>query len=172
VALVLALMLGTPALAGGWAVVTLDSLPGEVRAGTAYQIGFTVRQHGVTPISTDPFEGGPLRPVLLARNTSSGDKIEQVAQQQGDIGHFVASVTFPSAGEWEWEVVPPPFEGTRFAPLTVPAAVPAAAPAELAPVAKPILVVSGAALLGLAALLALLRYGKLVPRLRRSDKPL
>jgi hypothetical protein len=168
----LALTLCTPALAGGWAVVTLDSLPDNLRAGQSYQIGFMVRQHGVTPINSNPFEGGPLRPLLLAHNTTSGDTIEREAVQQGATGHFVVDVTFPSAGEWEWEITPPPFEGTRFAPLAVLAPAAAGQPAASAqPVAlaQPALIIAGLALLVLAGLLAALR----VPAgLRRGGEPL
>ena len=59
------LALAIPALAGGWAVLTLDSLPREVRAGAGIQLGFVVRQHGKTPTNTD-LNGNPLRPVLTA----------------------------------------------------------------------------------------------------------
>jgi hypothetical protein len=60
------LALAAPALAGGWAVVTLDSLPREVRAGQSFQLGFVVRQHGITPTNQD-LDGKPLKPVLTAR---------------------------------------------------------------------------------------------------------
>jgi len=48
VGLVCALILGpsAPALAGGWAVVTLDTLPAAPRAGQTLSLGFMVRQHG------------------------------------------------------------------------------------------------------------------------------
>src|SRR5438552_12328434 len=54
------LALAVPALAGGWAVLTLDSLPREVRAGTSIQLGFVVRQHGKTPTNKD-LDGNPLK---------------------------------------------------------------------------------------------------------------
>ena len=36
---------------GGWAVITVDMLPTHLVAGTPTSLGFTVRQHGVTPLS-------------------------------------------------------------------------------------------------------------------------
>ncbi len=38
------------ASAGGWAVTTLDTLPRQFNAGETYRIGYTVRQHGETPL--------------------------------------------------------------------------------------------------------------------------
>ena len=52
----LALALATPALGGGWAVTTLDNDPDPDDAGRTYSIGYTIRQHGVTPISVDRTE--------------------------------------------------------------------------------------------------------------------
>ena len=45
------------------------------------------------------------------------------------MGHFVVEVTFPTAGSWEWAIVPAPFEGTPLPALQVlPAAVQQAGP--------------------------------------------
>ena len=41
------------ALAGGWAVTTFDQLPPEFHAGQPYVLGYTIRQHGQTPIQVD-----------------------------------------------------------------------------------------------------------------------
>jgi hypothetical protein len=148
------LALAAPALAGGWAVVTLDSLPREVRAGEALQLGFMVLQHGKTPTNQD-LNGNPLKPLLTA--TKQGDKTETIraeARQQGAIGHYVVELTFPSDGNWAWQIALPTFyvqdgpngeNAATFAPLTVlpkaapapaQAAQPAAAPAP-APAAQP-----------------------------------
>ena len=163
------LALAAPALAGGWAVVTLDSLPRQVRAGQSFQLGFVVRQHGITPTNQD-LNGKPLKPVLTARKqgaaTSSrgsgtlvmiaarasvqakGEETIRVeARQEGAVGHYVADVTFPNDGVWEWQIEVPTYyvqNGTNgeggnaaiFAPLTVLTA--AAAPAQApAPAAQP-----------------------------------
>ncbi|HEY3227797.1 MAG TPA: hypothetical protein VGJ87_01180 [Roseiflexaceae bacterium] len=169
VVVVAMLALAAPALAGGWAVVTLDSLPREVRAGQSFQLGFVVRQHGVTPTNQD-LNGKPLKPVLTARKqgaaTSSRgsgtlvmiaarasvqakgeDTIRVESRQEGAVGHYVADVTFPNDGVWEWQIEVPTYyvqngangqEGNAalFAPLTVLSA--AAAPAQApAPTAQP-----------------------------------
>jgi hypothetical protein len=169
VVIVMLLALAAPALAGGWAVLTLDSLPREVRAGQSFQLGFMVRQHGETPTNKD-LNGKPLKPVLTAHKQAAAsirsggalllvaapapaaakgeETIRVEARQEGAVGHFVADVTFPSGGVWEWQIALPTYyvqnpsngqEGNAaiFAPLTVlPAAAPAQAPAA-APVAQP-----------------------------------
>jgi cytochrome c1 len=89
------LLIAVPALAGGWAVITLDELPGEVIAGQPLEIGFTVRQHGVTPM-----EG--LTPSVHARQ--SNIEVNEQAKPQGETGHYVATMTFPQAGDWDWSV--------------------------------------------------------------------
>jgi len=110
------------ALAGGWAVVTLDELPAEVRQGESLRLGFMVRQHGQTPTNA-------VKPFLEARNLETGEIVQIEARQQGPVGHFVVEVTFPSAGSWEWAIVPAPFEGTPLPALQVlPAAVQQAGP--------------------------------------------
>lgn len=109
----LALAVTAPAWAGGWAVVTLDSLPGEVRASEDVRLGFMVLQHGVTPV------GDFVSPYLLASNAETGEEVRVDARQDGPAGHFVVDVSFPSAGTWEWTITPDPFMGTQFEPLTV-----------------------------------------------------
>ena len=107
-----ALALTVPAQAGGWATVTLDRLPTDVRAGESAKLGFMVRQHGETPVNF-------VKPYLVARYRDSGDQVRANARQEGAVGHFAVEVTFPKAGAWEWEITPEPFEGTKFAPLQV-----------------------------------------------------
>ena len=175
------LALAVPALAGGWAVLTLDSLPREVRAGADIQLGFVVRQHGKTPTNTD-LNGNPLRPVLTAfkqggiagSQPSAAATIRAEARQQGPTGHYVVDLAFPSAGAWAWQISLPTYyvqespsgsDAAVLAPLTVlPAAIPAAPPTtRLAPTpdATTWLGVSSAALrwAGLSALLAALAIG-------------
>ena len=47
------LLMGGAAVAGGWAVTTLDPIAHQPVAGGSTPIGFTVRQHGATPIAID-----------------------------------------------------------------------------------------------------------------------
>src|SRR5262245_54546848 len=99
VLVILALLaLAAPALAGGWAVLTLDALPREVRAGQSFQVGFMVRQHGKTPTNND-LNGNPLKPMLTAtKQGAAAETIRAEAHQQGSTGHYVVDLTFPSDG--------------------------------------------------------------------------
>ena len=45
------LWMSSAALAGGFAVTTLDPLPQAFHAGQTYRIGYVIRQHGVTPFT-------------------------------------------------------------------------------------------------------------------------
>ncbi|MBI3168477.1 MAG: FixH family protein [Chloroflexi bacterium] len=95
-ALLLSLILVPSVFAGGWAVVTLDELPVNATAGEPLTVGFTVRQHGKTPL-------GGLSPTV----TFTLPKEEQfavTAEEDGDEGHYSATVTFPKEGEWEWSI--------------------------------------------------------------------
>jgi hypothetical protein len=193
VAILAMLALAAPTLAGGWAVVTLDSLPREVHAGERLQLGFMVRQHGKTPTNKD-LDGKPLKPVLSAikqggaatTQAKAAETISVEARPQGPTGHYVVDLAFPSAGSWAWQIALPTFyvqdspsgqNAAIFAPLTVlpaaapaPAATPATAPA---PVATTWLGLSPAALrwIGLAALLAALAVGLYAQRGIVSRRP-
>jgi cytochrome c2 len=84
-------------LAGGWAVITLDELPGPVRAGQPFAVGFIVRQHGHTPM-------GSLDPIITAQLTNSGKPLVVHAKPQGNMGHYVATLVLPKAGTWNWSI--------------------------------------------------------------------
>jgi hypothetical protein len=150
------LLLVAPVLAGGWAIITLDTLPRDVRAGQSMRVGFIIRQHGSEPVNND-WEGRALKPVLTARKQADtsdsaggalilvaahgstqakGETIRAEARQAGPKGHFVVDVVFPSEGTWAWEIAAPPFsiqgkeqgDAAVFEPLVVAPAV--AAPAQ------------------------------------------
>ena len=148
-------------LAGGWAVITLDDPPGEIHAGQPWTIGFTVLQHGQTPVHT-VFGGQPVEPTLIATNKATGERVSAVGTPAKETGHFLLEVTFPSEGEWSWTIEPVPLLGeTQFEPLTV---LPAVA---VAPVKQP--VEAGASLSPAAtaadgglALSSFLRWGALL----------
>lgn len=95
-ALTLALIAVLPVWAGGWSVVTLDELPGQITAGQPVEIGFMVLQHGKTPLDG-------LTPIITAR-LDSGKPITFAAEEEGETGHYVATLTFPQEGQWEWEI--------------------------------------------------------------------
>jgi hypothetical protein len=120
VVLLAALAVG-PVLAGGWAVITLDELPGEIHAGENVHLSFMVRQHGQTPVH---FFGGPefpLDPVISGTNVKTGETINITAViDKSEVGRFYADVVFPSEGEWSWKITPNPLAGTtEFANLIV-----------------------------------------------------
>lgn len=85
------------AVAGGWAVVTLDDLPAQVTTGQALTLGFTVRQHGKT-LRDD------LQPLLHFARADVNESFTVTAKRQGASGHYSADVSFPSAGQWNWRV--------------------------------------------------------------------
>ncbi len=134
IALLLALV--PTALAGGWALITLDDMPGEIRAGEPWTVGFTVLQHGRTPVHRldDGYGGVMIEPTLIAANSDTGERVQVTATPTSEVGHFTLQVTFPSEGAWEWTIEPAPLAGeTQFEPLTV---LPAAIVAPLAPEAR------------------------------------
>lgn len=94
--LLLSLVFAIPAFAGGWAVITLDELPAGVAAGEPLTVGFTVRQHGRTPMSG-------LEPTITAMS-SPEDRFIVYAQPDGKPGHYTAALTFPKEGDWEWSI--------------------------------------------------------------------
>ena len=137
--LILLLALVPAVLAGGWAVITLDGVPAEPRAGEPWSIGFTVLQHGQTPVHKldDGYNGALVEPTFVANNTTTGERLEAEATPGKEVGHFTLEVTFPSEGEWQWTIFPAPLAGeTQFEPLNVlpaVAAAPIAAPARVEP---------------------------------------
>jgi len=95
-ALLLTLAFAIPVFAGGWAVITLDELPTNIVAGESIIVGFTVLQHGKTPMRD-------LDPTVSVR-LSKSDAFVVHAVPEGKPGHYAATLTFPKAGEWEWSV--------------------------------------------------------------------
>lgn len=93
-ALLVALAVAVPVFAGGWAVITLDELPMDVVAGEPITVGFTVLQHGKTPM-----EG--LEPAIFA-NLNKEQEFVVNAEPDGKPGHYTATLTFPKEGEWRW----------------------------------------------------------------------
>jgi plastocyanin len=104
--------LSAPALAGGYAVVRLDEPPGDVLVATPWRFGFMVLQHDVSPNSD-------VTPVVRALHKVTGEEVTATGRQEGAVGHFVAEVTFPRAGEWKWSIEPLPYAETSFETLTV-----------------------------------------------------
>ena len=179
---VMAALLALPR--GAWAggmVVSLDSEPTNVRSGVPFKVGFKVLSlHGSGGI-----EG--LSPTVVARPTSAvrsgaavqfavlgaarveapaakGEAVVAMAQPEGERGHYVATLTLPTDGEWSWQIQPfgqsEAAGALALAPLRVAAASQSSAIFEALPGLAPAL-----ALVGVLLALALLAWMAL--RVRR-----
>jgi len=94
--LLLVLSFAVPVFAGGWAVITLDALPTGVVAGEPLTIGFTVLQHGKTPmIGLDP---------TITATLYKDEQLTFFAEPEGKPGHYTATLTFPKEGDWAWSI--------------------------------------------------------------------
>lgn len=114
--LALMLALGTTAVAGGWAVTTLDTLPPDIGAGQTYTIGWTIRQHGITPVDVDRM-GGTTE--IIATSPDGSRTVSFAGLRDGDTGHYAAKVTFPSDGTWTWKVTQGPFQAQSLGTVVV-----------------------------------------------------
>jgi hypothetical protein len=97
VGIVLALLaaLAPGALAGGWAVTTVDPIAGELTPGTSAVIGYTIRQHGRTPVD--------LADTGIEIRSADGAPTFFRGRREGPVGHYVATITVPAAGA-QWTV--------------------------------------------------------------------
>jgi hypothetical protein len=93
--LLLSFVFVVPVFAGGWAVITLDDLPTNVVTGESLTIGFTVRQHGITPMDG-------LYPTVTA--SLGGKRFVVDAEADDAPGHYTATLTFPDEGNWNWSI--------------------------------------------------------------------
>jgi hypothetical protein len=117
------LLAAPAALAGGWAVTTLDELPATLQAGQTHAVGYTIRQHGQTPLVTS--HSG-----IEIRNAATGARERFAGTADGPQGHYVAQMRFPAAGEREWTADQSPFQPQALGTITiVAAAAPQPAPA-------------------------------------------
>jgi hypothetical protein len=98
------------AVAGGWAVSSLDPLSEPLVAGRDVSVGLTILQHGITPAQLDN--------VAIVIEGSSGTE-RFVAEPEGPVGHYVAVVRFPSAGEYRWTLEPGWFAPQPLGKVTV-----------------------------------------------------
>ena len=95
-ALVVVAGFGSPASAGGWAIGSIDAVP-DAQAGHTVDVGFTILQHGVTPVDLADDVGVEL---VLADGT-----VEFFPATNAAAGRYVSEVTFPSTpGEYSWSL--------------------------------------------------------------------
>lgn len=86
-----------PAMAGGWATYTLEELPQTILAGEPLTIRYTIRQHGVKPLTVDAS-------YVVAKHLETGKTLSTRAESGTKPGEYIATLTFPVAGSWEWSV--------------------------------------------------------------------
>src|SRR5262245_43014232 len=110
VGLAVALVPSGQAGAGGFAVTTLDPLP-AITPDEPTAVGFTVRQHGVTPVALDGVR-------LVVHPEEGGRTAVFPARAEGPLGHYVADVVVP-AGTYRWEVIQGWFGSQDLGPLVV-----------------------------------------------------
>jgi hypothetical protein len=123
------LLTGAPAMAGNWAVTTLDPLPDRIEPGRAYTIGFWVLQHG-----SHPYYGGKLDPVGLKFVDGKGAATVFAGVALREPAHYAAAVIFPGPGTWQVFGVQGPFQDYQIGTLTVPGGLSARPVPEPAPV--------------------------------------
>lgn len=111
-ALLASVALVLPATAGGFAVTTFDQLPTGFRADETYRLGYTIRQHGVTPVPR-------LTTRIIAQQAVSGATEIFSGTAEGAPGHYVAEVRLPTDGVWVWRVEQGPFAPQQLGTLTV-----------------------------------------------------
>jgi mono/diheme cytochrome c family protein len=77
--------------AGGWAVITTDSLPERILAGEKFTFGYTVRQHGARLV--DGLNG-------TIEASAGSRRVSATARSDGRPGHYVATLALPEPGDW------------------------------------------------------------------------
>jgi len=77
--------------AGGWAVITVSSVPDAIMVGRPMPLEFTVRQHGMTPL-------GGLHPTVEA--VLGEGTVTFAAKPATGTGTYRATMTLPRAGQW------------------------------------------------------------------------
>ena len=120
-----AVLVPNPAGAGGWAVGTLDDASPALQAGKPTAVGYTIRQHGRTPVD---LQGTGIR----MRSRATGEVHEFSGRRSGPVGHYVADVVVPAAGEWAWELDMADFQLQPLGAVTVSGASALASPSGYA----------------------------------------
>lgn len=109
--LTLALLAAAPTAAGGgFATVGLGPPTGGIGAGDTWNAEMTILQHGVTPLVG-------ISPTLTISNGETTRRFD--AAPTGKPGVYLAKVTFPSGGEWRYEVNDGFSQTHTFAPVQV-----------------------------------------------------
>jgi hypothetical protein len=143
----LTLLVASTVLAGGWANAIADPPPDDPGGpNQPITIGFTLLQHGVTPVDWGTTE-------VILTNEATGQAATFSAQPQGARGHWVAEVSAPATGTWSYEIRHDlEIVMTGFEPIVVGHAAAGPAGSATAPLQPALLMVAGfLALLVMAA---------------------
>jgi hypothetical protein len=109
---VTALLCTAAASAGGWATVAMSSHPSNAKPGKPWGVDLTVLQHGRTPLAG-------VRPILTIRDTKTGAERDFPAKPTEKVGVYRATVVFPRAGAWDYEIDDGFSQVHTYAPVTV-----------------------------------------------------
>ena len=91
------LALPAGAHAGGWAVVQLSSTPDGLAPGTPWNVDVSVLQHGFRPLDD-------VHPTVTIISADGATRRTFTTRSTGRAGVHRASVTFPQAGRWRYEI--------------------------------------------------------------------
>jgi plastocyanin len=106
------LAFGSTVEAGGWASVRLADGQAAPIVGQPWTATLIVKQHDLTAIDVD-------RLAVHFVAERGGAALDAEGVSTGELGHYRMSVTFPSAGMWNWTATPDPFPAIAMAALTV-----------------------------------------------------
>lgn len=95
--MLICLISSSPALSGGWAVITLETLPGNVAAGEPFQVSFRVRQHGQRFVDD-------LSPRVIASHAETGEEVIVTAGHGEKEGQYTAELILSEPGTWRWSI--------------------------------------------------------------------
>ena len=153
------MVVAAPVAGKGPVSATLDERPPQPAAGEPVEIGFTLLMAGSHPVDWE-------RPSISATNAATGETVEVEARQEGRPGHYVATLTLPSEGTWNWAIETQEIMvETKLEPLVVArAAETTQAPAAVAP----LMLVGAVVFIGVLGALAAVGVG-LNRRTNRRD---
>ena len=171
-----AVVLAETAAAGCFATAGVTPPPGGIEPGDKWIARIDVLQHGVRPLPG-------AKPQVTIVNVETGARTTFAARPTAKTGRYAATVVFPAAGSWRYEVydgfVPSECAQTHSFDAVTIGAPPAASPPEPPKVAEPAPIAIGAseessfptgALVGAVGIAALAALGAAVAlgRRRRS----
>jgi mono/diheme cytochrome c family protein len=106
---VLLLVFVMTAVAGGWAVVTFQSMPEYLVAGRPVALTFLVRQHGHS--LSDGLNAS------LSASTPAGLSVKSVVTPTGSRGEYKAVLSVPEPGDWTIKFDPGSFAEATLLPI-------------------------------------------------------